>query len=305
MKFYPQQFHHPLIFVSCPVWNIYLSHDRMRTEIQSQTKNRHSLETIEKSKADNRCSCVQSSPSTSSFTHSSIQKSFHTLSSSISHTAHQSLGKWPWDHLPWLSWQAVAKYIPLTSCNTSYFEFSWLQWNQVKPNETTFHLTQVHASPIAVTKPTSISCESLTQSRAVQPSWKDGSWEVSDKSESPPSTLETPPSFSLFSLDAPTSTFFLPLPSLHFHLYSSPTQCLLIPHLVWAAGSQEISLPPTEMLSAVCHVHDLVAGQSKGRFALTYSGGVKCTCNYNQTLLKSFAYAHYHYSELTHNSRLR
>jgi len=50
MKFYLQQSHHSLLFVSCPVSDIYLSHDTIRTEVRSQTENRYSLGNTEKSK---------------------------------------------------------------------------------------------------------------------------------------------------------------------------------------------------------------------------------------------------------------
>lgn len=89
----------------------------------------------------------------------------------------------------------------------------------------------------------------------------------------------------------------------HQSVTSLPDSCTA--PLVWASGSWEISVPPPQVLSAVGHTHNPAASQSKGRFSLTYSGGVECTYNYNQTLIKSFSYAHYHYSELTQNSRLR
>ena len=171
----------------------------------------------------------------------------------------------------------------------------------------------MHTSPFAITKPVSISHRSLTpQSRAVQPSWKDGSWEAYK-------TCLLHPSWKLcllslfFSPGCPYihlfSTASFALLSLLFISYTVSTDsCFsgslgvwksrchlvircrkkchrewvgLIHHstmslpdgcaapLVWAAGSGERSMLPPQMLSAVGHIHDLVASQSKGRFALT------------------------------------
>lgn len=67
--------------------------------------------------------------------------------------------------------------------------------------------------------------------------------------------------------------------------------------LVCAAGTQGMSLPP------VGHIHNLDSLKTVF-FQLIYSGGVKCICNYNQTLIKSFIYVQYHYSERTQASGL-
>lgn len=51
----------------------------------------------------------------------------------------------------------------------------------------------------------------------------------------------------------------------------------------------DVSLPAPQMLQAGDHILRFMASQSKGRFALTCSESKKCTCNYNQTFIKTFS----------------